>query len=150
MCRRALIAFGISPATVAIAMSVMGIGARCTVKKKMASTRRRKWSQRVTQNSDALDLEPRVFAHTDPRQIARSLKRSAERSHRRKADPFRSAMSMLTFYINRAGRQLPPAQRKRLEQAKEELRALFGKPHRGRRSPGRRGAAAAAAAAGRI
>ncbi len=69
-----------------------------------------------------------MFALEDPRDIARSLKRSAERSSRRKAPPFRSAMSMLTFYINRAGRTLPAAQRARLEAAKEELRVLFGRP----------------------
>jgi hypothetical protein len=72
-----------------------------------------------------LDLEPGVFTLRDPRRIARSLKRSAERSRRRKADPFRSAMSVLTFYLNRAGRHLPAAQRVRLEAAKDELRRLF-------------------------
>jgi hypothetical protein len=76
-------------------------------------------------------LEPGVFTYQDPRRIAQSLKRSAEQSHRRKADPFRSAMSMLTFYINRAGGQLATTRRKRLEQAKEELRKLFGKAPRG-------------------
>jgi hypothetical protein len=86
-----------------------------------------RWSQRVTQRSNALDLDPGVFTRTDPRSIARSLKRSAERSRRRKADPFRSAMSMLTFYINRAGKSLPAAQRKRLEAAKDELRRLYGR-----------------------
>ncbi len=100
------------------------------------SAQRQRWSQRVTEESNALDLEPGVFALDDPRDIARSLKRSAERSHRRKAEPFRSAMSMLTFYINRAGRQLPEKQRTRLEAAKDELRALFDKsrqpPHRPR------------------
>jgi hypothetical protein len=90
----------------------------------MAKTR---WSQRVTQRSNALDLDPGVFTRTDPRSIARSLKRSAERSRRRKADPFRSAMSMLTFYINRAGKSLSAAQRKRLEAAKDELRRLYGR-----------------------
>ena len=80
--------------------------------------------------SRALDLEPGVFAFEDPRRIARSLKRSAETSHRRKAEPFRSAMSMLNFYINRAGSQLPKAQRARLELAKDELRALFGRPRK--------------------
>ncbi len=90
----------------------------------------RRWSQRVTRESNALDLENGVFAKEDPRAIARSLKRSAEHSKRRKADPFRSAMSMLTFYINRAGRNLPKTRRSRLERAKDELRALFGrKPH---------------------
>ena len=87
-----------------------------------------KWSQQVTRTSNALDLEPGVFTFDDPRRIAQSLKRSAETSQRRKTDPFRSAMSMLVFYINRAGSQLPAAQRKRLEQAKDELRDLFGKP----------------------
>ena len=91
---------------------------------------KRKWSQRVTRTSDALDLEGGVFAKPDPRAIARSLKRSAERSHRRKADPYRSAMSMLTFYINRAGKQLPANRRKTLEKAKDELRDLYGRPRR--------------------
>lgn len=95
-----------------------------------ARAARTRWSQRVTATSNALDLEPRVFALDDPRRIAASLKRSAERSTRRRATPFRSAMSMLVFYINRAGTQLPPAQRARLEQAKDELRALFGRPRR--------------------
>jgi hypothetical protein len=89
---------------------------------------RRKWSQRVTRHSNALDLEKDVFAFHDPHHIAESLKRSAERSHRRKAEPFRSAMSMLTFYINRAGKKLDEKQRQRLELAKEELRNLFGRP----------------------
>lgn len=88
----------------------------------------RRWSQRVTETSDALDLEPGVFTWDDPRRIAESLKRSAERSRRRKAEPFRSAMSMLTFYINRAGRNLPAQRRACLEAAKDELRALFGRP----------------------
>jgi len=86
----------------------------------------KRWAQRVTERSNALDLEPGVFTLDDPRAIARSLMRSAERSRRRKAAPYRSAMSMLTFYINRAGRQLTRAQRTRLERAKDELRALFG------------------------
>ncbi|WP_250461882.1 DUF3175 domain-containing protein [Microbulbifer litoralis] len=85
------------------------------------------WSHRVTEQSDALDLEPGVFKLEDPRAIAESLKRSAERSERRKAEPFRSAMSMLTFYINRAGSTLSQADRVRLEKAKEELRALYGR-----------------------
>jgi hypothetical protein len=91
---------------------------------------RQRWSQRVTETSDSLDLEAGVFALDDPREIARSLKRSAERSRRRKADPYRSAMSMLTFYINRAGRKLRKPERARLEAAKDELRALFGKARR--------------------
>ncbi|BFU88911.1 MAG: hypothetical protein NTAFB01_00980 [Nitrospira sp.] len=90
--------------------------------------KRNKWSQRVTEESNALDLEPGVFTFEDPADIARSLRRSAECSNRRKADPFRSAMSMLTFYINRAGRQLHASQRARLEAAKDELRALFARP----------------------
>ncbi|MCG2580272.1 MAG: DUF3175 domain-containing protein [Marinobacter sp.] len=88
------------------------------------------WSQKVTDSSDALDLERGVFALEDPREIARSLKKSAEESKRRKSDPYRSAMSMLTFYINRAGKQLPPEQRDHLEAAKDELRVLFGRPRR--------------------
>ena len=94
----------------------------------MAASKRKRWSQRVTQTSNALDLDQGVFSKDDPRSIARSLKRSADRSKRRKSDPFRSAMSMLTFYINRAGKQLSMARRERLEAAKEELRALYGKP----------------------
>lgn len=86
-----------------------------------------RWSRRVTETSNALDLEPGVFTYASPRAIALSLKRSAERSRRRKADPFRSAMSMLTFYINRAGRTLSPARRRVLERAKAELRRAFGK-----------------------
>ena len=81
--------------------------------------------------SDALDLEPGVFMQRSPRRIAESLKRSAERSLRRKSSPFRSAMSMLTFYINRAGKNLPPERRRVLQQAKDELRSLFGKVPRG-------------------
>ncbi len=80
------------------------------------------------QTSNALDLERGVFAKDDPKSIARSLKRSAEESKRRKAEPFRSAMSMLNFYINRAGRNLPKERRDKLEAAKDELRALYGKP----------------------
>ncbi len=89
-----------------------------------------RWSQKVTESSDALNLERGVFALEDPRDIARSLKKSAEESKRRKSDPYRSAMSMLTFYINRAGKQLTSEQRERLEAAKDELRDLFGKPRK--------------------
>jgi hypothetical protein len=89
-----------------------------------------RWSQRVTDASDALDLEQGVFTWDDPRRIASSLKRSAEASSRRKATPFQSAMSMLSFYINRAGSQLPDERRRILEQAKEELRELYGRPRR--------------------
>jgi hypothetical protein len=87
----------------------------------------RYWSRRVTETSDALDLRQGVFKLDDPKKIARSLKRSAEESRRRKSDPYRSAMSMLTFYINRAGKNLPARQRKRLEDAKDELRHLYGR-----------------------
>lgn len=85
----------------------------------------RKWSQQVTEHSDALDLDEGVFALDDPAAIARSLKRSAEHSHRRKGTPFQSAMSMLTFYINRAGKGLSADRRHMLEQAKGELRKAF-------------------------
>jgi hypothetical protein len=93
---------------------------------KRRSTRR--WSSRVTRESDALDLKKGVFSKRSPRAIAMSLKRSAERSHRRKSDPYRSAMSMLTFYINRAGKNLPAGRKKVLQQAKEQLRKEFGRP----------------------
>ncbi len=89
------------------------------------------WSQRVTETSRALDLEEGVFTWDDPKRIALSLKRSAEASRRRKSEPFRSAISMLTFYINRAGRTLPDERRRILEQAKEELRELYGRARRG-------------------
>ena len=91
----------------------------------MASKHR--WSAEVTQESDALDLKPHVFEQDDPKAIAASLKRSAEHSTRRKAEPYRSAMSMLTFYINRAGKNLPEARRRVLEDAKDELRRAFGR-----------------------
>jgi hypothetical protein len=88
---------------------------------------RKRWSQHVTETSDALDLQRDVFTLDDPRAIARSLKHSAETSKRRKSDPYRSAMSMLTFYINRAGHNLPKARRATLEHAKDELRRVFGR-----------------------
>jgi hypothetical protein len=91
------------------------------------SGKTRRWSARVTQQSDALDLEGGVFRQNDPKKIARSLKRSAEASKRRKSDPYRSAMSMLTFFINRAGKNLPAARKKTLQRAKAELRAQFGR-----------------------
>ncbi|WHZ19641.1 MAG: hypothetical protein OJF55_001790 [Rhodanobacteraceae bacterium] len=98
---------------------------------KMAGdSKRKRWSQRVTQTSHALALEDGVFTLDDPRAIARSLKRSAERSRQRKSDPFRSAMSMLTFYLNRAGSQLSSRRRAKLERAKDELRDLYGRPRR--------------------
>jgi hypothetical protein len=87
----------------------------------------RRWSHDVTVQSNALDLESNVFTKDSPRAIAQSLKRSAENSTRRKSDPYRSAMSMLTFYINRAGKNLPKERRERLEKAKGELRALYGR-----------------------
>lgn len=98
-------------------------------------TKTRQWSRRVTETSDALDLEPGVFQKESPREIAESLKRSADQSRRRKADPFRSAMSMLTFYINRAGRRLDPERRRTLEAAKDELRIVYGRAARA--APGR-------------
>jgi hypothetical protein len=85
------------------------------------------WSQDVTEHSDALDLQRDVFALDDPKAIARSLKRSALESARRKSSPYRSAMSMLTFYINRAGKNLTPGHREILERAKAELRSEFGR-----------------------
>jgi Protein of unknown function (DUF3175) len=95
--------------------------------KGKAKRRRRRWSQRVTEESNALTLEEGVFTKPTPRAVALSLKRSADASTRRKSDPFRSAMSMLVFYINRAGKGLPVARKRELEQAKDELRALYGK-----------------------
>ena len=87
----------------------------------------RKWSGRVTRESNALDLKQGVFTLNDPKKIAASLKRSAKHSHRRKASPYRSALSMLTFYINRGGKNLSAARKKKLERAKDELKRLFGK-----------------------
>lgn len=89
-----------------------------------------RWSQHVTDNSDALSLEEGVFNLDDPRAIARSLQHSAENSDRRKSSPYRSAMSMLTFYINRAGDNLSKARRAKLEQAKDELRVLYHRPRK--------------------
>ena len=85
------------------------------------------WSARVTRENSALDLKEGVFTWEDPVRIAESLKKSAEESTRRKAPPFRSAMSMLVFYINRAGRNLDENQKRILEQAKDELRKLYGR-----------------------
>jgi len=103
-----------------------------TSKSKRSATPRSKkpakrWSLEVTEQSDALDLERNVFTLNDPKEIAASLKRSADKSHRRKSDPYRSAMSMLTFYINRAGTNLPAQRRRVLERAKDELRKAFGR-----------------------
>lgn len=87
----------------------------------------RRWSHEVTVKSNALDLESDVFTKDSPRAIAESLKRSAEQSTRRKSSAYRSAMSMLTFYINRAGKNLPQDRKDLLEKAKDELRALYGR-----------------------
>jgi hypothetical protein len=94
----------------------------------MAKGTARRWSKQVGERSRALELEPGVFLHDDPKRIARLLKRSAERSRSRKAEPYRSAMSMLSFYLNRAGKNLDPKQRRILERAKGELRKAFGRP----------------------
>ena len=100
---------------------------KTSTRKSAAKPSPKRWSQRVTQESDALDLKRGVFNLTDPKKIAASLKRSAEHSDRRKAEPFQSAMSMLNFYINRAGTNLPAARKKVLEDAKGELRSAFGR-----------------------
>ena len=88
---------------------------------------KRRWSGEVTRRSNALDLEPNVFKQRSARGIALSLKRSAERSKRRKARPYQSAMSMLNFYINRAGKNLPQRRKRVLEKSKDELRDVFGR-----------------------
>jgi hypothetical protein len=105
------------------------VRARKTKKKKKAPGGRskKKWSGRVTRESNALDLEEGVFKQRSAKKVAASLKRSAEHSKKRKSSPYRSAMSMLVFYINRAGKDLPAGQKKILEQAKDELRHQFGK-----------------------
>jgi Protein of unknown function (DUF3175) len=103
---------------------------KTTARRKAPAKRKaapKRWSQRVTQESDALDLKRGVFTLRDPKRIAASLKRSAERSSRRKAGAYRSALSMLTFYVNRAGKTLPKIQRERLERAKVELKRQFGR-----------------------
>lgn len=92
-----------------------------------ATKMKSRWSARVMAQSNALDLEPRVFKSTNPRRIALSLKHSAERSKRRKGTPYQSAMSMLNFYINRAGKNLPKTRKHILERAKDELREVFGR-----------------------
>jgi Protein of unknown function (DUF3175) len=103
-------------------------GAKTSQKTSHNTSRaKRRWSADVTEHSDALDLEEDVFKSSDPKTIARSLKRSAEASHRRKSDPYRSAMSMLTFYINRAGKNLSAARKRKLEAAKDALRQMFGR-----------------------
>lgn len=106
--------------------------ARRSIARRKTATRRarkstRRWSAAVTRHSNALDLDSKVFTRGSARQVALSLKRSAERSKRRKAPPYQSAMSMLTFYINRAGKGLPQRQRQVLQRAKTELRKAFGR-----------------------
>ena len=101
-------------------------------KQRRSSSKQARWSQAVTRRSNALELEPGVFTWAQPSAIARSLKASAEASRRRKATPFRSAMSLLVFYVNRAGSQLPAERRALLEAAKDELRALYDRPRRNR------------------
>jgi hypothetical protein len=100
---------------------------KTTARRKPARTSPRRWSGEVTRHSDALDLRRGVFTWSSPKRIAGSLKRSALHSRRRKADPYRSALSMLTFYINRAGKNLPASRRKALQRAKVELRKQFGR-----------------------
>jgi hypothetical protein len=95
---------------------------------------KRRWSAQVMRKSDALDLEQGVFTRRSPRAVAQSLKRSAEHSRRRKAEPFRSAMSMLSFHINRGGKRLSRSQRDVLERAKDELRKLYGRAPSSRRT----------------
>ena len=95
------------------------------MKKQSKKSKNKYWSKRVTEESNALDLKQGVFTWDNPRKIALSLKMSAEESNRRKGTPFQSAMSMLNFYINRAGKNLSPKRKKILNQAKEELRKVF-------------------------
>ena len=95
--------------------------------KKGHRSKNRRWSGEVTRRSNALDLQPKIFKSTNPRKIALSLKRSAQTSKRRKGTPYQSAMSMLNFYINRAGKSLPKKQKRVLERAKDELRDVFGR-----------------------
>ena len=104
---------------------------RRTSRGKAARRSSRRWSARVNRESDSLTLDKGVFSKRSPRAIALSLKRSAERSRRRKSSPYRSAMSMLTFYINRAGKNLPAGRKRVLRQAKDELRQVFHKAQAG-------------------
>jgi len=100
-----------------------------TVRKKASDAKKpvRKWSGKVTETSDALDLKKNLFKQDDPDAIAKSLKRSAKQSKRKKGTPFQSAMSMLNFYINRAGNNLSKTEHAKLEKAKDSLRKLFGR-----------------------
>ena len=111
-----------------------GKPARRPPRRTAARSRGRKWSQRVTRTSNALDLEPKVFKLRSPTAVAASLKRSALRSRRRKGSPYQSAVSMLNFYINRAGKGLSPSQRRVLERAKGALRKAFGREPEARRA----------------
>lgn len=119
--------------TTARKKTVRKTAARKTPKRKVTTrkTAKRKttkrWSQHVTETSDAMDLKHGLFKQSDPKKIAASLKRSAEKSSRRKTGAYRSALSMLTFYINRAGKTLPKTQHARLERAKDELKKAFGR-----------------------
>jgi hypothetical protein len=111
-------------------MSESTIGNQLTImfdSKREIMPAKKKWSKKVNENSDALDLENGVFAGDDPKKIAQSLKRSANHSHRRKGTPYQSAMSMLNFYINRGGKNLSDSKKKILEKAKDELRKVFNK-----------------------
>ncbi len=118
-----------APAARRAASERSGAGRKARTGRNGAAAKRapKRWSQRVTRESDALDLEQGVFKQTSAKKIAASLKRSAETSRRRKAGAYRSALSMLTFYINRAGKNLPKSQRTRLERAKDELKLAFGR-----------------------
>ena len=100
---------------------------KAATKKPTNRSTKKKWSARVTNHSNALDFESNVFKKKDPKKIAQSLKRSAEHSKRKKSGPYQSAMSMLNFYINRAGKNLPTKEKEPLENAKGELRKLFHK-----------------------
>lgn len=98
-----------------------------TSRKRTSAPRGRRWSARVTETSDAMDLKQGVFKSNDPKKIARSVKRSSEKSHRRKANPYRSAVSMISFYENRGGRNLSAGKKKTLQKAKVELKKQFGR-----------------------
>jgi hypothetical protein len=100
---------------------------KTAAKKASKKAAPKKWSKKVTKHSNAMDLEKDVFNQTDPKKIAESVKRSAEKSKRRKAEPFQSAMSMINFYENRGGKNISAAQKKVLDASKNELRKLFGR-----------------------
>jgi hypothetical protein len=104
------------------------VASRKKTQKTVPKKRSRWWSARVTQKSDALDLQSNIFKSNDPSKIAHSLKRSAEKSNRKKGTPFQSALSMLNFYINRAGSKLSAAKKSVLKRSKNKLREAFGRP----------------------